>query len=88
MVAPEPGEPLLLYITATAEAVSMVLVTERSEPPQPQETKETSVNSSGSQDLEPAGSPEVRVTAGSQLPEASLALETNPGPITPPDPSP
>jgi hypothetical protein len=28
MVAPEPGEPLLLYITATAEAVSMVLVTE------------------------------------------------------------
>jgi hypothetical protein len=87
MVAPEPGEPLLLYITATAEAVSMVLVTERSEPPQPQETKETSVNSSGSQDMEPA-SPEVRVTAGSQLPEASLALETTPGPITPPDPSP
>jgi hypothetical protein len=27
MVAPEPGEPLLLYIVATAEAVSMVLVT-------------------------------------------------------------
>jgi hypothetical protein len=28
MVAPEPGEPLLLYITATAEVVSMVLVAE------------------------------------------------------------
>jgi hypothetical protein len=28
-VAPEPGEPLLLYIVATSEAVSMVLVTER-----------------------------------------------------------
>jgi hypothetical protein len=28
MVASEPGEPLLLYITATAEAVSMVLVIE------------------------------------------------------------
>jgi hypothetical protein len=26
MVAPEPGEPLLLYIAATSEAVSMVLV--------------------------------------------------------------
>jgi hypothetical protein len=33
MVALEPGEPLLLYITATAEAVSMVLVAEWSEPP-------------------------------------------------------
>jgi hypothetical protein len=28
VVAPEPGEPLLLYIAATAEAVSMVLVAE------------------------------------------------------------
>jgi hypothetical protein len=28
MVAPEPGEPLLLYITATSETVSMVLVAE------------------------------------------------------------
>jgi hypothetical protein len=27
MVAPEPGEPLLLYIAATLEAMSMVLVT-------------------------------------------------------------
>jgi hypothetical protein len=26
MVAPEPSEPLLLYIAATSEAVSMVLV--------------------------------------------------------------
>jgi ribonuclease HI len=29
LVAPEPGEPLYLYITAAAEAVSMVLVIER-----------------------------------------------------------
>jgi hypothetical protein len=29
LVAPEPGEPLYLYITAVAEAVSMVLVVER-----------------------------------------------------------
>jgi hypothetical protein len=32
MVALEPGEPLLLYIMATAEVVSMVLVAERPEP--------------------------------------------------------
>jgi hypothetical protein len=48
MVAPEPGEPLLLCITAIAEAMSMVLVAERPEPPQLEETKETSVNGSGS----------------------------------------
>jgi hypothetical protein len=29
LVAPEPGEPLYLYIVATGEAVSMVLVVER-----------------------------------------------------------
>jgi hypothetical protein len=29
LVAPEPGEPLYLYIAAATEAVSMVLVTER-----------------------------------------------------------
>jgi hypothetical protein len=29
LVTPEPGEPLYLYITAAAEAVSMVLVVER-----------------------------------------------------------
>jgi hypothetical protein len=65
MVAPEPGEPLLLYITATAEAVSMVLVTERPEPPQPKEIKEASVNGSGSQGPVPAGSPKVGVATGS-----------------------
>jgi hypothetical protein len=31
LVAPEPGEPLYLYIAAAAEAVSMVLVVERTE---------------------------------------------------------
>jgi hypothetical protein len=29
LVAPEPGEPLYLYIAAASEAVSMVLVAER-----------------------------------------------------------
>jgi hypothetical protein len=33
IVAPKPGEHLLVYITAIAEAVSMVLVTEWLEPP-------------------------------------------------------
>jgi hypothetical protein len=34
MVALEPGEPLLLYIAATANEVSMMLVVERPEPHQ------------------------------------------------------
>jgi hypothetical protein len=73
MVALELGEPLLLYITATAEVMSMVLIAERPEPPQSQETKKASAYSSGSQGPKPTGSPEVEVAAGSQLPEASLA---------------
>jgi hypothetical protein len=32
MMALEPGEPLLLYIVATTEVMSMVLVTEQQEP--------------------------------------------------------
>jgi hypothetical protein len=63
MAAPEPGEPLLLHIIATAKALSMVLFGERPEPPQPQETKEISTNGSGSKDPEPAGSPKVGVPA-------------------------
>jgi hypothetical protein len=35
MVVPEPSEPLLLYIIATSDAVSMVLVAERPESPPP-----------------------------------------------------
>ena len=31
LVAPEPGETLFLYLATSAEAVSMVLVTERTE---------------------------------------------------------
>jgi hypothetical protein len=53
MVAPEPGEPLLLYIMATTKVVSMVLVTERLEPHQHQKPKGTSAASSGSLDLGP-----------------------------------
>jgi hypothetical protein len=65
-----------LYIVATAEAMSMVLVAEQPEPPQPQETKEASANGLGSQDLELAGSPGIRVAARSQLPEVSPAPES------------
>jgi hypothetical protein len=32
LVAPDPGETLFLYLAATTEVISMVLVTERSEP--------------------------------------------------------
>jgi hypothetical protein len=50
MVAPEPGEPLLLYITATSEAVSMVLVAERPDPHAPHELGSSSTGGSGSLD--------------------------------------
>jgi hypothetical protein len=39
MVALEPTEPLLLYIAATTEVLSMVLVMERPEPQQTQVPK-------------------------------------------------
>jgi hypothetical protein len=54
MVAPEPGEPLLLYIAATSEAVSMVLVTERPGPHDLHELGSSSTDGSGSQDPGPA----------------------------------
>jgi hypothetical protein len=48
MVASEPNEPLLLYIIATAEAISMVLIAEQQEPQQPQMPKGPSAGGSGS----------------------------------------
>jgi hypothetical protein len=69
MVAPEPSEPLLLYIVATAEAVSMVLVAERPDPLATHEHGNSSASGSGSQDPGPAEKPEAGQTVGSQLPE-------------------
>jgi hypothetical protein len=48
MVVPEPREPLLLYIAATSEAVSMVLVAERPDPHALHELQSSSVDGSGS----------------------------------------
>ena len=39
MVVPEPGETLFLYLAASAEAVSMVLVAERMEQPRQGDTR-------------------------------------------------
>jgi hypothetical protein len=69
VVAPEPGEPLLLYIAATAEAVSMVLVVERPDPLAAHEHGSSSASGSGFRDSGPAGRSEAGQTAGSQLPE-------------------
>jgi hypothetical protein len=79
MVAPEPSEPLMLYVVATSEAMSMVLVAERPEPQQPQVLKGASVGSSGSQDPEPTEEPRVEEAVRSQLPKASLALDHQEG---------
>jgi hypothetical protein len=51
MVASELGEPLLLYIAATSEAVSMALVAKRSDPHGLHELESSSADGSGSQDL-------------------------------------
>jgi hypothetical protein len=48
MVSPEPGEPLLLYIAATTEVVSMVLVIEQPKPKKPQALKGAPTARSGS----------------------------------------
>jgi hypothetical protein len=53
MVVLEPGESLLLYIAATSEAVSMVLVTERPDPHTPRELGISSAGGSGSLDPRP-----------------------------------
>jgi hypothetical protein len=69
VVAPELSEPLLLYIAATAEAVSMMLVAERPDPLATHEHGSSSASGLGSQDPGPAGRPEAGQTVGSQLPE-------------------
>jgi hypothetical protein len=69
VVAPEPGEPLLLYIMATTEAVSMVLLTERPDPLAIHEHGSSSASGSGSQDQGPVEKLKAGQTVRSQHPE-------------------
>ena len=62
LVAPEPGEPLFLYLAASAEAVSMVLVAERTE-----KTRQGDPRASPAKDGEP--DPGHRGPSASPLPE-------------------
>jgi hypothetical protein len=71
MVAPEPGEPLLLYIAATLEAMSMVLATEWPDPHGLHELGSSSADELGSQDPGLVEEPEADAAAGSQSPEAA-----------------
>jgi hypothetical protein len=73
MVSPEPGEPLLLYIAATAEVVSMVLVTERPKPKKPQALKGAPTARSGSYHSDPVEGPCDQEASGSQLREPTLS---------------
>jgi hypothetical protein len=57
VVAPEPGEPLLLYIVASSEAVSMVLVAERPDPHDLHELGSSSAGEAGSMDPGPVEDP-------------------------------
>jgi hypothetical protein len=79
MVALEPDEPLLLYITATADVVSMVLVAERPKPRQPQALKGAPVAGSESRDPDPVEGPRDKEASGSQIPEPTLSLEAQIG---------
>jgi hypothetical protein len=72
MVAPEPGEPPLLYIMATSEAMSMVLVAERPDPHSTHELGSSFADGSGSQDPGPVEEPRAVAAAGSQCPEATV----------------
>jgi hypothetical protein len=73
MVALEPGEPLLLYITATTEAVSMVLVDECPDPIPPHELRSSSARGLGCQVLRSTEDAGARESARSQLPDDSPA---------------
>jgi hypothetical protein len=70
MVAPEPGEPLLLYIVATSEAMSMVLVAKWPDPHGLHELGSSSAGGLGSQDPGPVEEPGANPAAGSQSPKA------------------
>jgi hypothetical protein len=72
MLALEPSEPLLLYIVATSEAMSMVLVAERPGPHSPLELRSSSTDGLGSQDLGPTEEPRIVGASGSQPPEVAL----------------
>jgi hypothetical protein len=71
MVAPEPGEPLLLYIVATSKAMSMVLVAKRPNPHITHELGGSSADGSRSQDPGPMEEPRAITVARSQSPEAA-----------------
>jgi hypothetical protein len=75
MVAPEPGEPPLLYITVMADAISMVLVAERPELVLPQAPKGIATSRSGSQGPEPIEGPRKGDAVRSHELEATPAPE-------------
>jgi hypothetical protein len=89
MVAPEPDEPLLLYIMATSEGVSMMLVAEQPDPHDLHELGSSSVDGSGSQDPGPteepgaadgSGSPNPRLADESGAADGSQSPEVTHGP--------
>jgi hypothetical protein len=78
MVAPEPGDSLLLYIMVIVDTVSMVLVMERPEPCQPQEPK--AEEALGSQHPEPPSPQALKLCDGTNIVAESQPSEANPGP--------
>jgi hypothetical protein len=91
MVAPELGEPLLLYIVATSEVVSMVQFIVWPDPHGLHELFSSSIDGSGSQDPGPTEEPGATDELGSQDPGPAEEPGTtggsgspNPGPVDEP----
>jgi hypothetical protein len=80
MVAPELGEPLLLYISAMMDSISMVLVIERQEPLPPLTSEGATTSGSGFQDPQHAEVPREGHAVGSHEPEATPAPKPKSGP--------
>ena len=74
LVAPEPGETLFLYLAATAEVVSMVLVSERTEQIPQRDAGVLSAEDDGPTIIKPTSDPVSGGPAGPQRGEEAEAL--------------
>jgi hypothetical protein len=80
LVAPDPGETLFLYLAATTEVISMVLVTERSEPLPQGAPADPPAGEGGPASTTPETGPTSEGPAGSRPGQALNSLEAGGNP--------
>jgi hypothetical protein len=80
LVAPDPGETLFLYLAATAEVISMVLVTERPEHLPPGAPADPPAGEGGPASTAPATGPTSEGSAGSRPGEALSNMRSDESP--------